>query len=163
MFDFLKKKKKDDAKEIVCAPMAGEAVKSAEINDPTFAEEMLGKGMAIKPSEGRVVAPADGTVAMVFDTKHAVSLTSAAGAEILIHIGLDTVNLKGEHFTAHVKAGDAVKKGDLLLEFDMAAIRAAGYDTISPVIICNTDDYKSVTPLTGKTVTAGEPVLELEK
>lgn len=162
MFDFLKKKVKDNV-EVIGAPVKGEAVESSAINDPTFGEEMLGKGMAIKPAEGKVYAPFDGTVAMVFDTKHAVSLVSDKGAEVLIHVGLDTVMLKGEHYTAHVESGAVVKKGDLLLEFDMAAIAEAGYDTITPVVICNTDDYKDVVRLTGKQVEPGEPVMELEK
>lgn len=162
MFDFFKKKTKDTV-DVIGAPLKGEAVESASVNDPTFAEEMLGKGMAIKPSEGKVYAPFDGTVAMVFDTKHAVSLVSDKGAEVLIHVGLDTVMLKGEHYTAHVESGAAVKKGDLLLEFDMEAIAAAGYDTITPVVICNADDYKDVVRVTGKQVEPGDTVMELEK
>ena len=96
MFDFLKKKPNENV-DVIGAPVAGEAVASSEINDPTFGEEMLGKGLAIKPSDTKVYAPFDGTVAMVFDTKHAVSLVSEKGAEVLIHVGLDTVSLKGEH------------------------------------------------------------------
>ena len=160
LFDFMKKKENVD---IIAAPVAGEAVVSSEINDPTFGEEMLGKGMAIKPSDSKVYAPFDGTVALVFDTKHAVSLVSEKGAEVLIHVGLDTVSLKGEHFTAHVENGATVKKGDLLLEFDKDAIAAAGFDTIIPVVICNTDDYKEVKRMTGTNVTPGDTIMELEK
>ena len=160
MFDFFKKK--EDA-EIIVAPIKGEAVPSSSVNDPTFGEEMLGKGMAIKPAEGKVYAPFDGTVAMVFETKHALSLISNEGAEVLIHVGLDTVMLKGEHYTAHVENGAAMKKGDLLLEFDMEAIAAAGYDTITPVVICNADDYKDVVRVTGKQVQPGDTVMELKK
>lgn len=162
MFDFFKKKTKENV-EVIGAPLKGEVVESSAINDPTFAEEMLGKGLAIKPAEGKVYAPFDGTVAMVFDTKHAISLASDKGAEVLIHVGLDTVMLKGEHYTAHVENGAVVKKGDLLLEFDMAAIAEAGYDTITPVVICNTDDYKDIVRMTGNQVEPGEPVMELEK
>ena len=162
MFDFFKKKTKDNV-DVIGAPVKGEAVESASVNDPTFAEEMLGKGMAIKPAEGKVYAPFDGTVAMVFDTKHAVSLVSEKGAEVLIHVGLDTVMLKGEHYTAHVENGASVKKGDLLIEFDMEGIKAAGYDTITPVVICNADDYKDITRVTGKQVEPGDTVMELEK
>lgn len=162
MFDFFKKKAKNNA-DIVCAPVKGEAVASSLINDPTFGEEMLGKGMAIKPAEGKVYAPFDGTVAMVFDTKHAITLVNEKEAEVLIHVGLDTVMLKGEHFTAHVENGATVKKGDLLLEFDMEAIAAAGYDTIVPIVICNTDDYKNVVCVTGKQVEPGDTVITLEK
>ena len=162
MFDFLKKKAKE-YDDVIGAPLKGEAVPSSEVNDPTFAEEMLGKGMAIKPAEGKVYAPFDGEVALVFDTKHAVSLVSAKGTEVLIHVGLDTVMLKGEHYTVHVETGAAVKKGDLLLEFDMEAIKAAGYDTITPIVICNSDDYKDIVRTTGKPVESGDTVMELEK
>lgn len=162
MFDFFKKKAKEEF-EIISAPVKGEAVESAVVNDPTFSEEMLGKGMAIKPAEGKVYAPFDGAVEMVFDTKHAVSLVSDQGAQVLIHVGLDTVMLKGEHFTAHVESGAAVKKGDLLLEFDMDAIRDAGYDTIVPIIICNTDDYQEVIRVTGTMVEPGDTVMKLKK
>jgi len=162
MFNFFKKKEKE-YDDVIGAPLKGEAVPSSEVSDPTFAEEMLGKGMAIKPSEGKVYAPFDGTVAMVFDTKHAVSLVSEKGAEVLIHVGLDTVMLKGEHYTAHVESGAAVKKGDLLLEFDMEAIQAAGYQVITPVVICNADDYKDVIRTTGTQVEPGDVVMQLEK
>lgn len=163
MFDFLKKKQPKASGIIIGAPIEGEAVLSSTVSDPTFGEEMLGKGMAIRPTVGKVYAPVDGTIAMVFDTKHAVTIVSDSGAEILIHVGLDTVSLKGEPFTVHVEADQKVKKGDLLLEFDMDAIKAAGFDTISPVIICNSDDYKEVKRFTGKQVKPGEAVMELEK
>lgn len=162
MFDFFKKKTKEYA-DVIVAPLKGEAIESSAVNDPTFAEEMLGKGMAIKPAEGKVYAPFDGTVAMVFDTKHAVSLVSDKGTEVLIHVGLDTVMLKGEHYTAHVESGASVKTGDLLLEFDMEAIAAAGYDTVTPVVVCNADDYKDVIRTTGKQVEPGDVVMELDK
>lgn len=162
MFDFFKKKAKEYY-DVIGAPLKGEAIESSAVNDPTFAEEMLGTGMAIKPAEGKVYAPFDGTVAMVFDTKHAVSLVSDKGTEVLIHVGLDTVMLKGEHYTAHVESGASVKKGDLLLEFDMEAIAAAGYDTVTPVVICNADDYKDVIRTTGKQVEPGDVVMELDK
>ena len=106
MFDFLKKKKNV---EEIGAPIEGMAVASSEVPDPTFAEEMLGKGIAIKPAVGKVYAPVDATVGMVFDTKHAITLTSEGGAEILIHVGLDTVSLNGAPFTVHVSADDKVK------------------------------------------------------
>ena len=162
LFDFMKKKDNENV-DIIVAPVAGEAVASSEINDPTFGEEMLGKGIAIKPSDTKVYAPFDGTVALVFDTKHAVSLVSEKGAEVLIHVGLDTVSLKGEHFTTHVENGITVKKGDLLLEFDKEAIAAAGFDTIIPIVVCNSDDYKNIKRITGSVVKPGDTVVELEK
>ena len=142
----------------VPAPASGKAVPLSEVNDPTF-----GKGAAGQPSEGRIVSPVDGTVELMFDTGHAVSLHSASGADILIHVGLDTVQLAGKHFTVHKKNGDPVKKGDLLIEFDIPAIQAAGYDTVTPVIICNTEAFSSVTAATGSDVTALSPLLTLKK
>ncbi len=147
---------------VVAAPVAGEAVPISEVSDPTFGDEILGKGVAIRPSQGRVFAPFDGTVDMMFDTGHAVNLISKDGVELLIHVGLDTVKLKGEHYTVHVKNGDAIKKGQLILEFDPAAIAAAGYDVITPVVVCNTPDFTSVTAHTGP-VEPGDDLLTLEK
>lgn len=151
------------AGEVIGAPIEGEAVEISKVSDPTFGEEILGKGMAIIPTVGKVVAPADGTVEMIFDTKHAISMKSEAGAELLIHVGLDTVTLKGEHFTAHVESGQKVKAGDLMLEFDIEAIKAAGLDVISPVVICNTPDYSEITANTGKSVKVLDEVLTLTK
>lgn len=164
MFSFFKKKEVTTAyADVIFAPLKGTAVPSSEIKDPTFGEEMLGKGMAIKPSEGKVYAPFDGTVATVFDTRHALSLVSEKGTEVLIHVGLDTVMLKGQYYTAHTENGASVKKGDLLLEFDIEAIQAAGYDVITPVVVCNTDDYKEVIRTTGLQVEPGDVVMQLEK
>ena len=162
MFGFLKKGSKDDNAETIAAPIIGEAVESAQISDPTFAEEMLGRGIAIKPEVGKMFSPVDGTVALVFDTKHAVSFASEKGAEVLVHVGLDTVKLNGEFYTAHVQTGDAVKKGDLVLEFDMEKIKEAGYELITPVIICNTDDYQDIETVTGKSVTAHDVIMKLK-
>lgn len=146
MFKKLKEKisKKDSKSIFIGSPIEGEAVSIKEVNDPTFAQEMLGKGIAIKPSKGRVVAPIDGEITIIFETKHAVSLVNEQGVELLIHIGLDTVNLKGEHFISHVKVGDKVKAGDLLIEFDVEKIKEAGYDTITPMVICNTFEFADI-------------------
>lgn len=159
-FDFLKK---GSTGEILGSPIDGEVIESSQISDPTFSEEMLGKGLAIKPADGKVYAPVTGSVAMVFDTKHAVTIVSEGGAEILIHIGLDTVSLKGAPFTIHVKADDQVKKGDLIAEVDLEMIKAAGLETTTPVIICNSDEYKEVNRFTGKTVKHGDDIMELVK
>lgn len=159
MFGLFKKQEKYE----VSAPVKGEAVSIHEVSDPTFGEEILGKGIAIRPAEGEFYAPADGTVTLLFDTLHAVSITSKDGAEILIHVGLDTVALKGEHFTAHVKTGDSVKKGELLLSADLEKIREAGYDTITPIIICNTSDYAEVSAERSGSVNPGDVVLTLVK
>ncbi|HIW21967.1 MAG TPA: PTS glucose transporter subunit IIA [Candidatus Dorea intestinavium] len=160
MFDFLKKKQKG---EVLGSPIEGEVVSVTEVNDPTFGEEILGKGVAIKPTNGKVYAPVDGKVTMMFETKHAFSMLSAQGAEILVHIGLDTVTLKGKHFTAHVGNDAEVKKGDLLLEFDVEALKAEGFDVISPMVITNSDDFKEIIRETNKDVKPGDQVMELVK
>lgn len=149
--------------DVVYAPLTGKAVELKEVNDPTFAEEILGKGAAIIPAEGKVYAPVDGTVTALFETKHAIGFESTGGMEVLIHVGLDTVKLKGKYFTAHVDAGQEVKKGQLLLEFDMDAIKKEGYDVITPVIITNAYDYSDVLAVTGKELEAGKPFIKTAK
>ena len=158
LFDFLKKKG-----TVLGAHMDGECVPLAEVNDPTFSEEILGKGIAVIPSDGKVYAPADGEVSTVFPTGHAVAITTPDGIEILIHLGLDTVKLEGKHFQTRVTTGEKVHKGDLLLEADIEAIAAEGYDCITPMIICNTADYASVEGRTGMRVTHGDDCLEVKK
>ncbi len=111
-----------------------------EVKDETFASKVLGDGIAVIPESGNVYAPADGTILSVFDTKHAVCFASSCGTEILIHIGVDTVNLKGKFFEAHVQDGDTVKKGQLLISFDQAQIEKAGYDTAIPMIFTDLSD-----------------------
>lgn len=145
------------------APMAGKAVPITEVPDPTFAECMLGNGIAIEPAEGKVYAPCDATVDMMFDTGHAVSLVADCGAEVLIHVGLETVSLEGKPFTVHVANGDKVTKGQLLLEADLEAIKAAGLPTITPMLICNTDEYPTFNTFVGKDVTNEDVVIALAK
>ncbi|UTL72598.1 beta-glucoside-specific PTS transporter subunit IIABC [Bacillus halotolerans] len=127
--------------EIIHSPIKGEVKALSEVNDGVFSAGIMGKGFAIEPEEGEVVSPVYGTVTTVFKTKHAIGITSDQGAEILIHIGLDTVKLEGQWFTAHVKEGDKVAPGDPLVSFDLEQIIAAGYDVITPVIVTNTDRY----------------------
>lgn len=162
MFQALKKMfgGKKEAVEVL-SPVSGQVVPLSEVNDPAFAQEILGKGVAVKPSEGEFRAPISGEVVVLFDTGHAVSIKGDNGAEIIVHIGLDTVQLKGQHFTAHVKQGDRVQAGDLLITADLEQIRAAGYDVITPVIICNTPNFPDMDCHTGITVKAGEPVISL--
>ena len=145
------------------APMAGKAVPITEVPDPTFAEGMLGNGIAIEPADGKVYAPCDATVDMMFTTGHAVSLVADFGAEILIHVGLETVSLEGKPFTIHVANGDKVKKGQLLMEADLEAIKAAGLPTITPMLVCNTDDYPTFNTYIDKDVTNEDIVIELAK
>ena len=123
----------------------------------------MGNGIAIKPTDGKVCAPVNGTVDMMFDTGHAVSLTTENGVEMLIHVGIDTVNLQGKHYTVHCQAGDKVKKGQLLIEFDKDAIAAEGYDTITPVVVCNSDDFGTFETVVGKVVAEGDAVIKLAR
>ncbi len=127
----------------VC-PIHGEVIPLSEVPDETFASGVLGEGIGVRPAEGKVYAPFDGTVAAVFDTKHAIGLEAAEGFEVLIHIGIDTVSLNGGPFTVHVEAGDSVKAGQLLAEFDMEQIQAAGLETVSPIIITNPGAYQDI-------------------
>ena len=149
--------------DLLCAPVAGNAVPVSQVPDPTFAEEMLGKGIAVEPTEGKVYAPCDATVDLMFATGHAVSLVADCGAEVLIHVGLETVSLEGKHFTVHTASGDKVKKGDLLIEFDLEAIKAAGFNTITPMVVCNSDAYATFNTHVGKAVTNADVVVELGK
>ncbi len=149
MFEKLKSKLFGSEK-IVYSPVEGEAISIKDVSDPAFSEEIVGKGIAIKPSVGRVVAPADGIVTIVFETLHAVCITTDDGMEILIHVGLDTVKLNGKHYKGHVNVNDRVKCGDLLMEFDIEGIAAEGYDTTTPVVICNHDNFSEIQPLLGK-------------
>lgn len=147
----------------IASPVSGTVVPLTEVPDPTFAQGILGPGAGVQPSEGRIVAPANGTVDMMFDTGHAVSMTTSEGAELLIHVGIDTVNLKGQHYTAKCKSGDTVRKGDTLIEFDIDAIREAGYEVVTPVIVCNPDAFASVKTEDAGSVQAGDDLLTLEK
>ena len=147
---------------VLGAHMAGTVVPMAEVKDEAFASCALGEGAAIEPTEGNLYAPADAMVDNLFDTHHAISLVTSSGAEILLHIGIDTVKLEGKYFTPHVQAGQKVKKGDLLISFDMDAIRAAGYLCTTPMIVCNTDDYAAVKVLASGQVKPGQDLVGLE-
>lgn len=142
------------------APVEGVAVSLSETNDQTFADELLGKGIAIRPAVGQVTAPCDGTVNALMG--HAVGLNCDNGAELLIHVGINTVELHGKHYTAHVQEGQHVHAGDALLTFDMQAIQDAGYPVITPVIVTNSDDFAQVETRTGA-VKVGEPLLTLRR
>ncbi|MCD8355694.1 MAG: glucose PTS transporter subunit IIA [Clostridia bacterium] len=141
------------------AHMNGRMLLMNEVQDEAFASCALGDGVAIEPSEGKLYAPADATIVNVFDTKHAIGLAVADEMELLLHVGIDTVKLGGKYFEAHVKEGQNVKKGDLLVSFDMDAIKAAGYLCTTPMIVCNTDDYSVIKPLATGEVKAGQDLL----
>lgn len=131
-------------KNAVYSPLNGNAIPLSEVKDETFAGEVLGKGMAVIPKEGKVYAPFDGVAETVFDTKHAIGLTSQDGIEVLIHIGINTVELNGRHYETHISEGDEVKAGQLLVTFDPEAIRQEGYDITTPIIVTNSDDYEEI-------------------
>ena len=148
----------DSAKSVeLAAPVSGKVISLKEVKDEAFASETLGKGCAIIPSEGVIKAPVDGTISTLPSSMHAVGITTADGSDVLIHVGMNTVELNGKHYSAKVKEGDSVKKGDVLIEFDLAAIKAAGYDTTTPVIICNADDFANIDVVapSGADVTSG--------
>lgn len=144
------------------AHLAGTVVPMEQVQDEAFASCVLGEGVAIEPTEGKLYAPADALVDNLFDTHHAIGLVTGSGVELLLHIGIDTVKLGGQHFTAHVKTGQKVKKGDLLISFDLDAIKAAGYLCTTPMIVCNTDDYAAVKTLAAGTVAPGQDLLQVE-
>ncbi|MCL1936338.1 MAG: beta-glucoside-specific PTS transporter subunit IIABC [Defluviitaleaceae bacterium] len=146
------------SKEIL-SPIKGKIVELSKVSDPVFAEGAMGKGIAIEPTEGRVVAPVDGKIATFFKTKHALGIEDEHGVEILIHVGINTVELNGQHFTAHKKEGDTVKAGDLLLEFDIDGIKKAGYKVTTPIIITNTQDYKDVVPVKKEDISINEKLI----
>lgn len=142
--------------------MNGTAVKLEDVEDEVFSQKILGEGAAVEPSEGKLYAPCDGKIDSVFDTKHAVNMVSDDGVEILLHIGIDTVKLGGQYFEAHVSDGQEVKKGDLLISFDMDKIKAAGYKVTTPIIIGNKDDYASVEPAAENSISAGDIILKIK-
>jgi PTS system beta-glucosides-specific IIC component len=133
-------------KQVVFSPVEGKIVPLSQVKDQAFAEGLLGKGVAIEPTKGEVVAPFDGEITSFFPTLHAIGITSTFGLELLIHVGLDTVNLEGKHFEALAKEGDNVKRGQPLLKFDIAGIQEAGYSTQVPVVVINTPEYTEVIP-----------------
>lgn len=144
----------------VYSPIHGNVIPLSEVPDEAFGSGAMGQGVGIEPAEGRVYAPFDGTVEMIFDTKHAIGLTSSDGISLLIHVGLDTVELNGQYFTAHVSAGDSIKKGQLLLEFDLDKI-AEKYKTVTPVLVVNTDEYASVSGISGMKADNDTPVIRI--
>ena len=147
---------------VLAACLTGTVVPLAEVKDEAFASGALGDGIAIEPAVGELVAPADGEISSTFDTHHAVGMTTVDGAELLMHIGIDTVKLGGKHFTYLVNEGDKVRKGQLLIRFDIEAIKAEGYPVTTPLIVCNTDEYAAVTPKASGTVKQGDALLELK-
>ena len=146
----------------VTVPVQGRAIALSEVQDKTFASGALGKGGAIIPSEGPVVSPVDGEVLVAFPTGHAYALRSASGVEVLIHVGMDTVRLKGEHFTSKVAKGQQVRRGDVLATVDWAAVAAAGYDLTTPVVVSNAKKMADVALAVTGDVHLGDELLQVE-
>lgn len=149
------------ASQKVLSPLSGKIHPLSDVPDPAFSSEAMGKGVAIKPSEGRVVAPFDGKVTVAFKKKHALAVVSDSGAEMLIHVGIDTVKLDGQYFTSYVKEGDPVTAGQLLLEFDIEKIAAAGYETVTPIIVTNSTDYEDVYALQKGDIQVQDELLQI--
>lgn len=162
-----RKKMMEESKEVsteyLFMPIHGTVIELSEVDDQVFSAGMLGEGFAIQPLEGKVFAPADGVISALFDTKHAIAINSVRGAEILIHVGLDTVRLGGKYFNAKVELGMHVKKGDLLLEFDLEKIKKAGYRLTTPVVVSNSISYTSITLDKEGKQPVGEEILTLKK
>lgn len=150
------------ADQVISSPITGQVIALNQVSDNVFASGVMGKGVAIIPSEGKIYSPVDGSVELVFETKHAIGLKSLDGAEILIHVGLDTVELNGGPFTVHVQAGQIVKKGDLLLDVDLEAIKASGKETVTPVIVTNSANFAKIDVKTSVQIKVGEDLLTLE-
>lgn len=144
---------------MVGSPLSGRAIPLEQVKDEAFAQGILGKGVAVQPENGEVYAPFNGKVMTFFPTKHAVGLLSDQGLELLIHVGLDTVNLNGKYFTACVKEGDRVAKGQKLLEFDMEQMKKEGYVLDTPVIVTNYDAYQDIQKKENQNVKAGDVLL----
>ena len=147
---------------VLSACLNGTVVPLADVKDEAFASGALGDGIAIEPTDGELMAPADGEISSTFETHHAVGMTTTDGAELLMHIGIDTVKLGGKHFTYLVNEGDKVKKGQPLIRFELEAIKAEGYPVTTPLIVCNTDDYAAVVAKASGTVKQGDALLELK-
>lgn len=147
----------------IYAPCKGRLKVLQEVKDPTFSAGILGPGIAIVPSDGKFYAPADGIVATVFPTGHAAAVKTAGDAEVLLHIGLDTVKLNGKYFKIHVEEGQQVKKGDLLLEADLEAVSKAGYDLATPIVICNSDAFDKIETTGAGEVAVGDEILRLTR
>ena len=158
-----KKSKTSVSDSELYSPLCGKMINLEDVRDDAFSNKILGEGVAVIPSEGKVYSPCDGYAEKVFDTGHAVNLVSDSGCEILIHIGIDTVKLAGKYFEVYIKDGQKIRKGDLLISFDIAAIKKEGYDVTTPVVICNSDDYERIEPVAGENISAGEKILALYK
>lgn len=151
---------KEEADASIYAPVAGKVIKLSDIQDEAFSSGAMGEGIAIEPSEGKVYAPCDGEISVFFPTGHAVGITAKTGAEILIHVGMDTVSLDGKGFTAKVKSGEKVKKGQLLLEFDVEYIKSQNLPLTTPVVVTNSDDMAEMKTMDVEMVNNADVIME---
>ena len=148
---------------VIASPMDGIVMPVSQVSDPVFSKDILGRGIAIKPASGRVIAPCKATVSQMFETGHAVSMLTDNGVEMLIHVGIDTVKLKGRHYSICKNSGESVYVGDVLIEFDAAGIIAEGFDTITPIVVCNPDDFSDISFATEGRIREGEPLITVMK
>ena len=167
LFEKLKRMVSDDTSEAsgidIFAPLSGELVAIEEVPDVVFAEKIVGDGIAIKPSGNKMVAPCDGTIGKIFETNHAFSIESDSGLELFVHFGIDTVELKGEGFTRIAREGQQVKKGDTIIEFDLALLEVKAKSTLTPVVISNMDEVKEVSKLSGAVTLAEDVIMRVKK
>jgi sugar PTS system EIIA component len=159
LFDKLFGRKEIKKEEVLLAPLTGKIVSIEDVPDPTFSQKMMGDGIAIDPTEGMVVSPVNGEIVQFFHTKHAIGIQSETGAEILIHVGLETVSMNGEGFEGYVNVGDKVKAGDKLLSFDLDLIKEKAASTITPIVITNSDAVDSIDKRAGTDAVQGETSL----
>ena len=167
LFEKLKRMVSDDTGEAssidIFAPLSGELVPIEEVPDVVFAEKIVGDGIAIKPSGNKMVAPCDGTIGKIFETNHAFSIESDSGLELFVHFGIDTVELKGEGFTRIAREGQQVKKGDTIIEFDLALLETKARSTLTPVVISNMDEVKEVLKQSGAVTLAEDVIMRVRK
>lgn len=151
----------DSKEEIILAPMDGKVIDLKNVNNSAFSEGILGDGLAIEPSSLQVVSPVDGVVSMLYDTCHAAGLSSESGVEILIYVGMDTVELNGKGFTSRVASGQKIKKGNLLLEVDFDFIKSKGYDIVTPIVVTNMGKYKNIRKTNKTDILKGEELFHI--
>ncbi|MCL2053782.1 MAG: PTS glucose transporter subunit IIA [Oscillospiraceae bacterium] len=146
---------------VISSPMDGTVIPLSKVSDPVFSQGILGPGIAIQPDSGYVCAPCSAVIEQMFETGHAANLVTDSGVQLLIHVGIDTVKLKGRHYTIIKNSGEKVSKGDILMEFDAAAISGEGFDTVTPVIICNPDDFGKLSFAKEGAIKAGETLITI--
>lgn len=156
---FMKLFQNKPKEKLIFSPLNGLVIPLSNVKDPVFADGILGKGAAIIPSEGKLVSPVNGTILSVFPTLHAIGIKSDEEVELLIHLGFDTVELKGKYFKSYVSEGDKVDVGDLLIEFQIEEIKNAGFDITTPIIVTNTDQYEVIKALSKENIKVGEELI----